>query len=108
MAHQKILILDFGGQYTQLIARRVREAKVYCEIHPHDVSDAFVREYGAQGINRRGSRRFPADEPVLECGLAPPVPTAHGSGAGGISSAGRPAVVLSLLRKAWTFRRKAA
>jgi GMP synthase (glutamine-hydrolysing) len=53
--HQKILILDFGAQYTQLIARRVREAKVYCEIHPHDVSDAFVRDFGAQGIILSGS-----------------------------------------------------
>jgi GMP synthase (glutamine-hydrolysing) len=53
--HQKILILDFGAQYTQLIARRVREAKVYCEIHPHDVSDGFVREFGAQGIILSGS-----------------------------------------------------
>jgi len=53
--HQKILILDFGAQYTQLIARRVREAKVYCEIHPHDVSDEFVRRFGAQGIILSGS-----------------------------------------------------
>ncbi|MBI2278372.1 MAG: glutamine-hydrolyzing GMP synthase [Dechloromonas sp.] len=50
MAHQKILILDFGSQVTQLIARRVREAKVFCEIHPYDVSDDFIRNYGAQGI----------------------------------------------------------
>ncbi|HET9699619.1 MAG TPA: gamma-glutamyl-gamma-aminobutyrate hydrolase family protein, partial [Burkholderiales bacterium] len=48
--HDKILILDFGSQYTQLIARRVREASVYCEIHPHDVSDAFVRGFGAKGV----------------------------------------------------------
>ncbi len=53
--HQKILILDFGAQYTQLIARRVREAKVYCEIHPCDVSDAFVREFGAKGVILSGS-----------------------------------------------------
>ena len=53
--HQKILILDFGAQYTQLIARRVREAKVYCEIHPHDVSDDFVRSFGAKGVILSGS-----------------------------------------------------
>jgi GMP synthase (glutamine-hydrolysing) len=47
--HDKILILDFGAQYTQLIARRVREARVYCEIHPCDVSDAFVREFASDG-----------------------------------------------------------
>lgn len=50
MSHQKILILDFGSQVTQLIARRVREAKVFCEIHPYDVSDEFIRNYGAKGI----------------------------------------------------------
>ena len=50
MPHQKILILDFGAQYTQLIARRVREAKVYCELHPHDVTDDFVREFAPGGI----------------------------------------------------------
>jgi GMP synthase (glutamine-hydrolysing) len=48
--HQKILILDFGAQYTQLIARRVRECGVYCEIHPHDVSDAFLTAYAPAGI----------------------------------------------------------
>ncbi len=48
--HDKILILDFGSQVTQLIARRVREAHVFCEIHPYDVSDEFVRNYGAKGI----------------------------------------------------------
>ncbi|HEX9433233.1 MAG TPA: GMP synthase (glutamine-hydrolyzing), partial [Burkholderiales bacterium] len=53
--NQKVLILDFGAQYTQLIARRVREAKVYCEIHPCDVSDGFVREFGASGVILSGS-----------------------------------------------------
>ncbi len=53
--HDKILILDFGAQYTQLIARRVREAKVYCEIHPCDVGDAFVRSFGARGVILSGS-----------------------------------------------------
>jgi GMP synthase (glutamine-hydrolysing) len=48
--HDKVLILDFGAQYTQLIARRVRESQVYCEIHPHDVSDEFVRDYAPRGI----------------------------------------------------------
>ncbi len=46
----KILILDFGAQYTQLIARRVRELGVYCEIHPWDISDAEVRAFGARGV----------------------------------------------------------
>ena len=45
----KILILDFGSQVTQLIARRVREAHVYCEIQPYDLSDAFVRRFAADG-----------------------------------------------------------
>ncbi|MDR1999937.1 MAG: glutamine-hydrolyzing GMP synthase, partial [Zoogloeaceae bacterium] len=48
--HQKILILDFGSQVTQLIARRVRDAHVYCEVHPCDVSDQWVREYAQDGM----------------------------------------------------------
>ncbi|QCB45517.1 glutamine-hydrolyzing GMP synthase [Hydrogenophaga sp. PAMC20947] len=49
MQHQKILILDFGSQVTQLIARRVREANVYCEVHPCDVSSEWVKEFAADG-----------------------------------------------------------
>jgi len=69
MSHQKILILDFGSQVTQLIARRVREAHVYCEIHPCDVSDEFVREFGAQGIILSGSHASVYEE---ETDKAPP------------------------------------
>ncbi|MFM1906919.1 MAG: glutamine-hydrolyzing synthase [Pseudomonadota bacterium] len=47
--HQKILILDFGSQVTQLIARRVREAHVYCEVHPCDVTDDWVRGFASDG-----------------------------------------------------------
>jgi len=50
MHHEKILILDFGAQYTQLIARRVREAHVYCEIHPYDVDEAAIRAFNPRGI----------------------------------------------------------
>ena len=46
----KILILDFGGQYTQLIARRVRESGVYCEIYPWDCSDDDVRSFAPNGV----------------------------------------------------------
>ncbi len=53
--HDRILILDFGSQVTQLIARRVREAHVFCEIHPCDVTDAFVREFAPRGIILSGS-----------------------------------------------------
>ena len=47
--HQKILILDFGSQVTQLIARRVRDAHVFCEVHPCDVTDEWIRDYAADG-----------------------------------------------------------
>jgi GMP synthase (glutamine-hydrolysing) len=46
----RVLILDFGSQYTQLIARRVRELGVYCEIHPWDCGETTVRSFGARGI----------------------------------------------------------
>ncbi|ROR34892.1 glutamine-hydrolyzing GMP synthase [Inmirania thermothiophila] len=47
---ERILILDFGSQYTQLIARRVREAGVYCEIHPYDMGEEAVRAFAPRGI----------------------------------------------------------
>ena len=47
--HQKILILDFGSQVTQLIARRIREAHVFCEVHPCDVTDDWIRAYAREG-----------------------------------------------------------
>ena len=76
---QKILILDFGSQYTQLIARRVREAGVYCEIHHYDLSEADFRTFAPQGVILSGSPEsanivnapqaptylFAADIPVL-------------------------------------------
>jgi len=48
--HHKILILDFGSQYTQLIARRVREIGVYCELMPYDVSSHFIENFNPSGI----------------------------------------------------------
>lgn len=50
MSHQRILILDFGSQFSQLIARRVRELQVYCELHSFDVGDDFIRQFDPQGI----------------------------------------------------------
>ena len=76
MAHQKILILDFGSQVSQLIARRVREQQVYCELHPFDVSDEFVRDFGAQGVILSGgpnsvyeSEDWRAPQAVFELGV---------------------------------------
>ncbi len=60
--HNKILILDFGSQVTQLIARRVRDAGVYSEVHPCDVSDEFVRNFGAKGIILGGSHMSAYEE----------------------------------------------
>ena len=48
--HHKILILDFGSQYTQLIARRIREIGVYCELFPYDVSSHFIENFNPSGI----------------------------------------------------------
>ena len=50
MTQDKILILDFGSQVTQLIARRVREAHVYCELHPYDMPLADIKAFNPKGI----------------------------------------------------------
>lgn len=66
----RILILDFGGQTTQLIARRVREAGVYSEVHPWDITDEAVREFRPRGVILSGG-----PESVL-AEAAPTIPTA--------------------------------
>ena len=67
--HQRLLIIDFGSQVTQLIARRLRELNVYCEIHPYqNVTDAFLADFapkavilsgGPDSVTREGSPRAP-------------------------------------------------
>ena len=65
---QKILILDFGSQYTQLIARRVREARVYCEIHPFNMDLEAVRAFSPRGIILSGgpSSIYDTDAPMAD------------------------------------------
>ncbi|MCL4777666.1 MAG: glutamine-hydrolyzing GMP synthase, partial [Gammaproteobacteria bacterium] len=70
-AAQRILILDFGSQYTQLIARRVREAGVYSEVLPWDATDSEVRDFAPRGIILSGG-----PESVIEGGSAPRAPAA--------------------------------
>ena len=62
---QKILILDFGGQYNQLIARRVRENGVYCELHPHSLSREEILRFDPIGVIYTGGPRsvYDADAP---------------------------------------------
>jgi GMP synthase (glutamine-hydrolysing) len=60
--HHKILILDFGSQYTQLIARRVRETGVYCELVPYDVSSHFIENFNPSGIILSGGPDSVNDE----------------------------------------------
>jgi len=68
--HQKILILDFGSQYTQLIARRIRETHVYCELHPYDVTPEFIAAFAPQGIILSGG---PASVTEQETPRAPQI-----------------------------------
>ena len=76
MDNQRVLILDFGGQYNQLIARRVRECSVYCEVKPHGMSIEDIRRFdpigiiftgGPQSVYAEGSPQV--DPKVFELGV---------------------------------------
>lgn len=62
MQHEKVLVLDFGGQYNQLIARRVREQSVYCELLPCDISLERIKEFNPKGIIFTGGPNSVYDE----------------------------------------------
>ena len=66
MKNEKILVLDFGGQYNQLIARRVRECSVYCEVHPYSLSIEKIKEYNPKGIILTGGPNsvYASDSPI--------------------------------------------
>ncbi|HZC03538.1 MAG TPA: gamma-glutamyl-gamma-aminobutyrate hydrolase family protein, partial [Gammaproteobacteria bacterium] len=66
----RLLVLDFGSQYTQLIARRVREAGVYCEIEPYDLSPEAIRAFKPRGIILSGG---PESVTVAKGIMAPPI-----------------------------------
>ena len=67
MREEKILVLDFGGQYNQLIARRVRECNVYCEVHPYNMPLEKIKEYDPMGIIFTGGPNsvFGEDAPLV-------------------------------------------
>jgi len=62
MEHQKVLVLDFGGQYNQLIARRVRDLKVYCDLKPCDMTAEEIKAYNPIGIIFTGGPNSVYDE----------------------------------------------
>lgn len=68
MQNERILVLDFGGQYNQLIARRVRECHVYCEVHPYSISIEKIKEFNPKGIIFTGGPNsvYAEDSPVCD------------------------------------------
>ena len=68
MQHQRVLILDFGGQYNQLIARRVRELNVFCDLVPSEISLEKIKEYNPIGIIFTGGPNsvYEKDSPVID------------------------------------------
>src|SRR5438876_11479145 len=70
-ARATVAILDFGSQYTQLIARRVRESRVYCEIFAHDVTPAELRARNVIGVILSGGPASVYDEgaPGVDAGV---------------------------------------
>ena len=71
MQHQRVLILDFGGQYNQLIARRVRELNVFCDLLPSDMSLEKIKEYNPIGIIFTGGPNsvYDEDSPKIDKGV---------------------------------------
>ena len=67
MKRETVIVLDFGGQYNQLIARRVRECSVYCEVHPYNVSLAKIRELDPKGIILTGGPNSVYGEGAVLC-----------------------------------------
>ncbi len=69
--NEKVLILDFGGQYNQLIARRVRECRVYCEVRPHDMALSDIRTFAPSGIIFTGGPHsvYEPDAPDVDPGV---------------------------------------
>ena len=68
MQHETVIVLDFGGQYNQLIARRVRENHVYCEVHPQSLSLEKIREMAPKGIILTGGPNsvYLEDSPTID------------------------------------------
>ena len=71
MEKERVLILDFGGQYNQLIARRVRECRVYCEVRPHDMALSDIRAFAPSGIIFTGGPHsvYEPDAPDVDPGV---------------------------------------
>ncbi len=67
MRHEMIIVLDFGGQYNQLIARRVRECNVYCEVHPYNISLEKIRALNPKGIIMTGGPNSVYEEGSAVC-----------------------------------------
>ena len=67
MNNEMVLVIDFGGQYNQLIARRVREANVYCEVIPYSASIERIKSYNPKGIIFTGGPASVLDEKAPKC-----------------------------------------
>ena len=74
-----ILVLDFGSQYTQLIARRIREAHVYCEIHPYNIPVDRIQALNPEGIVLSGGPAsvYDVDAPELAAPQTHPTPVSY-------------------------------
>ena len=68
MEKEMVIVLDFGGQYNQLIARRVRECSVYCEVHPYNISLEKIRQIQPKGIIFTGGPNSVYGEGAAVCG----------------------------------------